>query len=89
MTKIIFRVWEHNKVVEDIDVKLIYAPNLVNVDDVVSEYKKVQAKYPTAEVMFIVEEKIWQRVEFSSELGVDNVMVAIRALDSQLKKGIL
>ena len=89
MTKIIFRVWEHNKVVEDIDVKLIYAQNLVNVDDVVAEYKKVQAKYPTAEVMFIVEEKIWQRVEFSSELGVDNVMVAIRALDYQLKKGIL
>ena len=89
MTKIIFRVWEHNKVVEDIDVKLIYAQNLVNVDDVVAEYKKVQAKYPTAEVMFIVEEKIWQRVEFSSDLNVENVMVAVRALDSQLKKGIL
>ena len=89
MTKIIFRVWEHNKVVEDIDVKLIYPQNLINADDVIAEYKKAQAKYPTAEVMFIVEERVWQRVEFAGEAGVEDVIAAIKVLDLRLKKGIL
>ena len=89
MASIIFRVWKGNAKVVDINVCEIHAPKPVSLDEIVDKYNETKLNYPDAEVMLMIESKIWHCVESKGEMMEEDILFGLRALDKKVREGIL
>lgn len=90
MISVIFRVWKNNQRIIDINAGAINVNNPADFSNIIAAYKKAKAEYHDAEVMFMIEHKLWQGVsDVDGEVLEEDIIKAIRGLNKRLKQDII